>query len=99
MVRRFASSPAIAELGEMMVMNYRVARLDSRQRGMLDFAWKLTTEPHMVIDTDREALAALGLSSADIFDLAETVGFYNMSNRVAIATDLMPNKAYHAKDR
>ena len=30
-------------LGEMMVMNYRAARLDKRQRAMLDFAVKLTT--------------------------------------------------------
>ncbi len=29
-------------LGEMMVMNYRAARLDQRQRAMLDFAVKLT---------------------------------------------------------
>ena len=29
-------------LGEMMVMNYRAARLDKRQRAMLDFAVKLT---------------------------------------------------------
>ena len=35
-----------AELGEMMVMNYRVAKLDRRQRAMLDFAWTLTTAPH-----------------------------------------------------
>ena len=95
-VRQLSGDP---ELGEMMVMNYRVAPLDARQRGMLDFAWKLTTEPHTVVQADRDALAALGFSPADIFDLAETVGFYNMSNRVAIASDLMPNKDYHGRDR
>jgi uncharacterized peroxidase-related enzyme len=95
-VRQLSNDP---ELGEMMVMNYRVAKLDARQRGMLDFAWKLTTTPHLVDDVDRAALTALGLSAADIFDLAETVGFYNMSNRVAIATDLMPNPEYHVRNR
>ena len=44
-VRQLSGDP---ELGEMMVMNYRVARLDARQRAMLDFAWKLTTTPHLV---------------------------------------------------
>src|SRR5262245_48509965 len=32
-------------LGEMMVMNYRAARLNKRQRAMLDFAVKLTNAP------------------------------------------------------
>ncbi len=95
-VRQLSGDP---ELGEMLVMNYRVAKLDARQRGMLDFAWKLTTAPHLVEEADRTALAGLGLSPADVFDLAETVGFYNMSNRLAIATDLMPNREYHARNR
>lgn len=95
-VRNLSGDP---ELGEMMVMNYRVARLDTRQRAMLDFAWKLTTTPHLVEKEDRDALRAEGLSSEDIFDLAETVAFFNMSNRVAIATDMMPNDEYHGMDR
>jgi len=41
-VRRLSGDP---ELGEMLVMNYRVAPLDPRRRAMLDFAWKLTTAP------------------------------------------------------
>jgi uncharacterized peroxidase-related enzyme len=95
-VRQLSKDP---ELGEMLVMNYRVAKLDARQRGMLDFAWKLTTEPHLVVDADRHLLAEVGFSPADIFDLAETIGFYNMSNRVSIATDLIPNPEYHTRNR
>ena len=41
-VRALSGDPA---LGELMVMNYRAARLSKRQRAMLDFATKLTTEP------------------------------------------------------
>jgi uncharacterized peroxidase-related enzyme len=95
-VRQLSGDP---ELGEMMVMNYRVARLDARQRAMLDFAWTLTVTPHLVEAADRERLFAVGLSEADVFDLAETVGFYNMTNRIAIATDMMPNREYHARNR
>lgn len=95
-VRQLSGDP---ELGEMMVMNYRVARLDARQKAMLDFAWKLTTTPHLVEDGDRAGLRAAGLSDEDLFDLAETIGFYNMSNRVAIATDMMPNREYHTMNR
>ena len=88
-----------AELGEMMALNYRVAKLDARQRAMLDFAWKLTTTPNLVDDADRDGLRAVGLTEEDIFDLAETAAFFNLSNRMASATDMMPNKEYHRSDR
>ncbi|MBF6617935.1 MAG: peroxidase-related enzyme [Candidimonas sp.] len=95
-VRSLSGDP---QLGEMMVMNYRVAPLDARQRAMLDFAWKLTKTPEQVVESDREQLRAAGLSTDDIFDLADTVGFFNMSNRMAIGIDMIPNPEYHAITR
>ncbi len=95
-VRTLSGDP---ELGEMMALNYRVAKLDPRQRAMLDFAWKLTTTPNLVEDADRDALSQQGLSNEDIFDLAETVAFFNLSNRMASATDMIPNKEYHQQVR
>src|SRR3546814_12312743 len=80
-------------------MNYRVAPLDSRQRAMLDFAWKVTKTPEQVVEADRAALTAVGLSPEDILDLSETVGFFNMSNRMAIDIDMIPNTEYHGMDR
>ncbi|NYT82953.1 peroxidase-related enzyme [Alcaligenaceae bacterium] len=95
-VRALSGDP---QLGEMLVMNYRVAPLDARQRAMLDFAWKLTRTPHEVVQEDRKRLKDVGLSSEDIFDLADTVGFFNMSNRMAIGTDMIPNPEYHGMNR
>jgi len=95
-VRALSGDP---QLGEMLVMNYRVAALDARQRAMLDFAWKLTTTPFDVGEADRQALRDAGLDQQDIFDLADVIGFFNMSNRFAIASDMMPNAEYHAMDR
>ena len=95
-VRQLSGDP---ELGEMMALNYRVAKLDARQRAMLDFAWKMTTTPNLVDDTDRDALRTHGLSDDDLFDLAETTAFFNLSNRMASATDMMPNPEYHHSDR
>jgi uncharacterized peroxidase-related enzyme len=66
---------------------------------MLDFAWKLTTVPNDVGEHDRAELRRVGLSEQDIFDLGETVGFFNMSNRMAYAVDMMPNHEYHRLDR
>ena len=88
-----------AELGEMMALNYRVAKLDRRQRAMLDYTWKLTTTPWLIDDADRSALRDAGLSEHDIFDLSETAAFFNLSNRMASATDMMPNQEYHKTAR
>lgn len=95
-VRALSGDP---ELGEMLVMNYRVAKLEPRQRAMLDFAWKLTTTPFDVGEADRNLLKDAGLTQSDIFDLADVIGFFNMSNRFAIASDMMPNRDYHGMNR
>jgi uncharacterized peroxidase-related enzyme len=95
-VRQYSGKPLH---GEQMVMNYRAARLDKRQRAMLDFAVKLTTEPWAVEEADREALRRAGFSDRDIWDIAAVVGFFNMSNRVASATDMRPNEIYHGMAR
>jgi len=95
-VRALSGDPA---LGELMVMNYRAARLSKRQRVMLDFATKLTAEPWSIEESDREALRKAGFSERDIWDVAAVAGFYNMSNRVASATDMRPNSMYHGQAR
>src|SRR5437764_7371859 len=86
-------------LGEQIVMNYRAADLDKRQRAMLDFAVKLTVEPWTVEESDREALRRAGFSDRDIWDIAAIAGFFNMTNRIASAIDMRPNSQYHAMGR
>jgi uncharacterized peroxidase-related enzyme len=95
-VRQLAGDPL---LGEMMAMNYRAARLTRRQRAMLDFAVKLTVEPWAIEDGDRARLTAAGFSERDIWDIAAVASFYNMTNRLASATDMRPNEGYHAMAR
>ena len=95
-VRQLSEDPA---LGELMVMNYRAAPLAPRQRAMLDFAVKLTGEPWNVENADREALRAAGFSDRDIWDIAAVAAFFNMTNRVASATDMRPNSVYHGQAR
>ena len=95
-VRQYSGNPL---LGEQIVMNYRAARLNKRQRAMLDFAVKLTGQPANVEEADRERLRRAGFSDRDIWDIAAVVGFFNMSNRVASATDMRPNVVYHGQAR
>jgi uncharacterized peroxidase-related enzyme len=95
-VRQLSEDPP---LGELMVMNYRAARLSKRERAILDFAVKLTAEPWLVEDEDRVRLRAAGFSDRDIWDIAAVAGFFNMTNRVASATDMRPNRVYHGQAR
>ena len=95
-VRQLSGDPM---LGEMMVMNYRVAPLDTRQRAMLDFAAKMTTASATIEEPDRQALRDAGFSDRDIWDIANVAGFFNMTNRVASATAMWPNEEYHAQHR
>jgi uncharacterized peroxidase-related enzyme len=95
-VRQLSGDPP---LGELMVMNYRAARLSKRERAMLDFAVKLTAEPWLVEEEDRARLRAAGFSDRDIWDIAAVAGFFNMTNRVASATDMRPNSVYHRQSR
>lgn len=95
-VRALSGDPL---LGEMLVMNYRAADLEPKQRVMLDFAVKLTEAPEIIEEDDRDALREVGFSDRDIWDIASVAAFFNMTNRVASASDMRPNKAYHAQSR
>ncbi|TYC52634.1 peroxidase-related enzyme [Rhodobacterales bacterium] len=95
-VREISGDPV---LGELMVMNYRVADLSDRQRAMLDFAVKLTERPAEILEDDRETLRSAGFSDRDIWDIASVAAFFNMTNRVAAASDMRPNDEYHSSAR
>ncbi len=95
-VRALSGKP---ELGEAMVMNWRMADLDERQTAMLSFAEKVTIESSKITEKDRQALRDVGFSDRDIWDIASVTGFFNMSNRVASATAMQPNPEYHAQAR
>jgi len=95
-VRHLSEDPI---LGEQVIINYRAARLSRRQRAMLDFAVKLTVTPWEIEEQDREQLRRAGFSERDIWDIAAVAGFYNMTNRLASATDMRPNAEYHGQAR
>jgi uncharacterized peroxidase-related enzyme len=91
-VRQRGADPV---LGELMVHNYRAADLPAKQVAMLDFAAKLTEHPDKMVEADRQALRDAGWTDRDIFDIAAVAAFYNMSNRLAAATEMRPNPEYH----
>ena len=95
-VRQLSGKP---ELGEQLVMNWRIAEVTDRQRAMLAFADKVTLASATIEEADRQALRDHGLSDRDIWDVINVAAFFNMSNRVASATRMAPNPEYHGQAR
>jgi uncharacterized peroxidase-related enzyme len=95
-VRELSGDPA---LGELLIMNFRAAALTPRQRAMLDFAHKMTVTPDAIVEDDRAALRLAGFDDRSSWDIAAVAAFFNLSNRMATAVDMMPNLEYHAQSR
>ena len=95
-VRELSGSPI---LGEQLVMNYRTAELDARQRAMLDFTALLTSASYTVEEAHRQSLRDVGFSDRDIWDIINVAAFFNMTNRVASGTAMVPNDEYHSSNR
>jgi uncharacterized peroxidase-related enzyme len=95
-VRQYSGDPL---LGELMAMNYRAAELSPRHRAMLDFSVKMTNASHAIEEADRQALRDAGFDDRGIWDIAAVASFFNMSNRMASAVDMRPNREYHAQSR
>ena len=91
-VRGMSGDP---RLGEMMIMNYRVAKLEPRQRAMLDFAAKVTEESYKITEEDRGELRRHGFSDRAIWDIASVAALFNFTNRMSSALDIIPNAEYH----
>ena len=95
-VRALSGDP---RLGEALVMNWRAADLSARQKAMLDFSMRMTTDSAAIVEADRAVLRGHGFSDEDIWDIAAVAGFFNMSNHMASAVGMQPNDDYHAMAR
>ena len=95
-VRELSKNPI---LGEMIVMNYKMAPLEIRQRKMLEFTEKITKNSSDINEEDRQKLRDVGFNDRDIWDIANVAGFFNMTNRVASAVAMRPNEEYHHQCR
>ena len=93
-VRELSDDP---KLGDQLVMNYRHASLDPKDRAMLDFAWRLADQPESVGEADRAALRDAGWSDREIWDIAAVASFFSMTNRMSSAIDLVPNEEYYGR--
>ena len=91
-VRELSDDP---QLGERLASNFESANLSKKHKAMLRFVRTLTKNPSTINENDRQVLTNEGFNDKDIWDISLIVGFFNMTNRLAIASEMEPNDIYH----
>jgi uncharacterized peroxidase-related enzyme len=86
-------------LGERISYDWRRAALDSRRAAICAYAEKLTLRPREVDRAGLQALLDAGLTLEEAWDVAEIAAMYNFTNRLAMATNMLPNAEYSGQAR
>jgi uncharacterized peroxidase-related enzyme len=81
-------------LGERIAFDWRRADLDARRTAIAAYAEKLTLSPREVDREDLRSLLDVGLTLEEAWDVAEVAAMYNFTNRMAMATNMLPNEEY-----
>lgn len=95
-LRIYEKKPLVAD---QVAVNHRKADITPRQRAMLDFAMKVCLASHEIGDADFEALYPHGFDDEDIWDIAAITAFFGLSNRMANATNMLPNAEFYLLGR
>jgi len=96
LLRIYEKSPLVAD---QVAVNHRKADITPRQRAMLDFAVKVTSESHLVGDADFAALREHGFSDDDAWDIAGIAALFGLSNRIANVSSMRPNDEFYLMGR
>lgn len=91
-----AKNPLIAD---QVAVNYRKADITDRQKAMLDFAVRVSTEAYEVSESDFATLKSHGFTEEDIWDIAAITAFFGLSNRLANVTSMRPNAEFYSMGR
>jgi uncharacterized peroxidase-related enzyme len=86
-------------LGERISYDWRRAGLDERRAAICAYAEKLTVSPREVSRADLQNLLDVGLTLEEAWDVAEISSMYNLTNRMAMATNMLPNERYSGQGR
>ena len=88
-----------AVLGERISYDWRRAGLDPHRSAICAYAEKLTLTPRDVTRADLQTLFDVGLTLEEAWDVAEIAAMYNLTNRMAMATNMLPNAEYSSQAR
>jgi uncharacterized peroxidase-related enzyme len=86
-------------LGERVSYDWRRAGLDPRRHAICAYAEKVTLRPRELTRADLQTLLDAGLTLEEAWDVAELSAMYNLTNRMAMATNMLPNEEYSAHAR
>jgi uncharacterized peroxidase-related enzyme len=86
-------------LGERISYDWRRAGLDPRRTAICAYAEKLTRDPRAVNGDDLQTLLDAGLEPEEAWDVIEIAAMYNLTNRLAMATNMLPNAEYSGQAR
>ena len=76
------------------IEDYRQANLTDADRGMLDFAAKLTRTPKEMTREDVERLRGLGFDDAAVFDIVQITALFNYYDRLADGLGIEPEPEF-----
>jgi uncharacterized peroxidase-related enzyme len=91
-----AKNPHVAD---QVAVNHRKADITQKQKAMLDFAMKVSTQAYAVDEQDFATLTQHGFDMDDIWDIAGIAAFFGLSNRMANVTSMRPNDEFYALGR
>jgi len=86
-------------LGERISYDWRRADLDPTRTAICAYAEKVTLRPRELTRVDLQSLLDAGLSLEEAWDVAELSAMYNLTNRMAMATNMLPNEEYSGQAR
>ena len=86
-------------LGERISYDWRRADLDPKKAAICAYAERATLRPRDLTRDDLQSLLDAGLSLEEAWDVAELSAMYNLTNRMAMATNMLPNEEYSGQAR
>ncbi|MBM9515170.1 peroxidase-related enzyme [Desulfogranum marinum] len=95
-LRLATENPTIAD---QVAVNYHEADITPRQKAMIDFAMKVTTDSRSINESDFATLRTHGLSDEDIWDIAGITAFFNLSNRMMNFAAIRPDDEFYMLGR
>ena len=87
------------QISDQITVNYHEADITPRERAIIDFAMKITTNSRAINEEDSEILRTHGLNDEDIWDIAGIASFYNMSNRLMNFAAVRPDDQFYMMGR
>lgn len=87
------------KVAEQVSVNYHEAEITDRERAIIEFGMKLTTESAKINTQDFAKLKEHGLSDEDIWDVAGITAFFNLSNRMMTFLAVRPDDEFYLLGR